>query len=53
MEDIIINDELYRDYEETESKEVVTESESITIEIDEELVEKVKRIVIKGQIDGS
>ena len=53
MDDILISDELYRDTKEIDYKKVIEESESISSKIDEEFVEKVKRIIIKGQIDGS
>jgi hypothetical protein len=46
-----IEDDLYSD--KSGSEAIVTETKTILKEIDEELVDKVVRIKIKGQIDGN
>lgn len=52
-DDIKIEDDLYKEKKkEEEPNRVIEETEIISKKLDNELVEKVRRIVIKGQIDG-
>lgn len=49
-----IEDDLYKEKsKDEESDKIIEETEIISKKLDDELVEKVRRIVIKGQIDGN
>ena len=54
MDTIKIDDNLYQENNEKEQPEIIIkETDTISEELNNEFVEKVKRITIKGQVDGN
>jgi len=54
MDTIKIDDNLYQDNKEKEQPEIIIrETDTISEELNNEFVEKVRRITIKGQVDGN
>ena len=53
-DDIKIEDELYKvEGSEKEPDKLINETKKISKELDNEFVDKVRRIIIKGQLDGN